>query len=69
MLDWLIRHQPSSAAHTMGRIVGEAGRRFEIPRQVSEWSLRTALALDSTLDDDRRREFLDRALSPRGPRA
>jgi hypothetical protein len=64
MLDWLIRHQPALAAPTLGGIVGEAERRFSIPRQVSEHSLRTALALDSKLDADQRRDFLDRALSP-----
>jgi len=69
VLDWLVRHQPASAGHTLGRIVGEAERRFAIPRQVSERSLRTALALDSKLGTDRRREFLDRALSPQRPEA
>ncbi len=64
MLDWLIRHQPVIAGPTMGQIVGEAERRLEIPRQVSERSLRLALALDSKLDDDQREDFLGRALSP-----
>jgi hypothetical protein len=65
MLGWLVRHRPSSAAHYMGEIVGDAERRLQIPREVSEHSLRTSLALDGELDDDVRREFLDRALSPR----
>jgi hypothetical protein len=64
MLDWLIRHHPASAGPALGHIVGEADRRFGISRRISEESLRTALALDSKLDADRRQEFLDRALAP-----
>jgi hypothetical protein len=67
MLDWLIRYHPATAAVTIGEIIGEAERRLGIPREVSEWSLRTALCLDGKLDDAARDEFLDRALSPTGP--
>lgn len=63
MLDWLIRHNPSMAADTIEAIVGEAERRLDIPREVSEESLRTALALDSKLDPETRVEFLDRVLT------
>jgi hypothetical protein len=63
-LDWLIRHKPATAAHTIGRTIGEAERRLSIPRRVSEKSLRMALALDSKLDTTSRKEFLDRVLSP-----
>lgn len=64
MLDWLIRHEPRSAGHIIGEIVGEAERRLGIPREVSEHSLRTALALDSKLDQAARKEFLSRVLTP-----
>jgi hypothetical protein len=66
MLGWLIRHRPSTARYTIGEIIGDAERRLQIPREVSEWSLRTAIALDGDLDTETRNEFLDRVLSPRG---
>lgn len=71
MLDWLIRHDPSIAVHTIGEIIGEAERRLDVPREVSERSLRTGLALRGKLDQTTRIEFLDRALAPqrRSPRA
>jgi hypothetical protein len=62
MLDWLIRHHPATAAHTIAHIVGTAEDRLKIPRKVTENSLRTALSLDSKLDASSRQEFLDRAL-------
>lgn len=62
MLDWLVRHHPTRAQHAIGEILGEAERRFDIPQDVTTRSLRTALALDSELDDDTRNEFLDRVL-------
>ena len=64
MLDWLIRHHPDTAGHTVGEIVGDAERRLGIPREVTERSIRTALALDSKLDKATRQEFLSRVLSP-----
>ncbi|GLY80525.1 hypothetical protein [Actinoallomurus iriomotensis] len=65
MLDWLIRHDPATAAHTIEEIIGEAERRLEISRQVSERSIKKALSLDGTLDKDARHEFLERVFSPR----
>ncbi|MGE7439280.1 helix-turn-helix transcriptional regulator [Kitasatospora sp. NPDC001175] len=64
MLDWLVRHHPIDAQHAIGEIVGEAERRFDIPRQVSAASLRTALSLDGKLDATARREYLERVLPP-----
>lgn len=63
MLDWLVRHEPGYARAAIGSIIGDAERRFEdVPRAVFVNSIQTALSLDSTLDDDARREFLDSAL-------
>ncbi|WP_018503850.1 hypothetical protein [Parafrankia discariae] len=64
ILDWLIRHHPVLAASAIADIVGEAERRLQVPRDVSEDSLRTALALDGKLDDDDYTEFFSRALTP-----
>ncbi|MEU4118909.1 hypothetical protein AB0F71_31005 [Kitasatospora sp. NPDC028055] len=64
MLDWLVRHHPTHAQQIIGEIVGEAERRFDIPRQVTAESLRTALSLDGKLDRAARREFLQRVLPP-----
>jgi len=64
MLSWLIQHRPAAAAHAIGVIVGEAEQRLGIPRQVTERSLRSALALDSDLDKDTLKDFLSRVLSP-----
>ncbi len=64
MLDWLIRHQPDYAARAIGAITGEAERRFAIPREVTERSLRTALSLDGELSGEALEEFLDRAMTP-----
>jgi hypothetical protein len=65
MLDWLIRHSPTQASHVIGQIIGEAERRLGIPRKVTEFSLRSALAMDSKLDPSVRREFLDLVLTPK----
>lgn len=64
MLDWLIRHHPSTAAHTISEIIGEAERRLDIPRDVTEHSLATALALDGQLDEKTRKDFLERVFTP-----
>jgi hypothetical protein len=64
MLSWLIRHHPDSARHTIGEIIGEAERRLDIPREVSERSLSTALSLDGELDKATRKEFLSPVLTP-----
>jgi hypothetical protein len=64
MLDWLIRHHPDRARYTIGVLVGEAERRFTIPRNVTARSLSIALALDGRLDDTTYTEYLDRVLPP-----
>jgi hypothetical protein len=35
MLDWLIRHHPGAAQHTIGEIIGDGERRLNILRDVS----------------------------------
>ncbi|MFE9247148.1 helix-turn-helix transcriptional regulator [Nocardiopsis sp. NPDC006938] len=62
MLDWLVRHHPTRAQHTIDQILGDAQRRLDIPQDVTTRSLRTALSLDSEMDEDVRNEFLDRVL-------
>lgn len=64
MLDWLVRHDPAAAGHTIEEIIGEADRELGIPRQVSERSITTALSLDGTLDEETRENFLQRVLAP-----
>jgi hypothetical protein len=65
MLGWLIRHRPSLAAHVIGEIIGEAARRYQIPRKVSEFSLRSALSMDAKkIDPERLAHFLELAFSP-----
>jgi hypothetical protein len=64
MLDWLIRHSPDRAGYTIGEIIGEAQRRLDIPHEKSEYSIRSALALDSKLAPSVRDEFLDRVFTP-----
>jgi len=64
MLDWLIRHDPASAGHAINAIIGEAERGLAIPREVSEYSISVALALDSELDPGTQEEFLRRVLTP-----
>lgn len=64
MLDWLIRHNPTSASHTIGEIIGEAQRRLDIPHEVSEQSIRTALGLDSKLTPHVRDKFLELVFTP-----
>lgn len=64
MLDWLIRHSPKAASRTIGDIIGEAERELQIPRKVSERSLRTALRLDGKLDSDTLTKFLEQVMSP-----
>ncbi|MDQ0847521.1 hypothetical protein QFZ68_007284 [Streptomyces sp. V1I6] len=64
MLDWLIRHHPGAAQHTIGEIIGEGERRLNIPRDVSAESLRTALSLDGKLERQRLHAFLHSVLPP-----
>jgi hypothetical protein len=60
MLDWLIQHKPDRAQH----VVAESG--LGIPREVTGFSLRQALALDGKLSDEDNAygEFFDLALPP-----
>lgn len=64
MLDWLIRHQPRRAAHTIGELTGEAQRLLGVHPIVTERSLRIALNLDSKLDASTRDDFLTRVFTP-----
>lgn len=67
-LDWLIRHEPAAAGCVIAEVVGEAEQELRIPRPVSEKSITTALALDGTLDEQTRKDFLTRILPPREQR-
>jgi hypothetical protein len=64
-LAWLIRHDPSTAARTIEQINGEALRALEIPRQVSERSIATALSLDGSFDIATLNDFLARVFAPK----
>jgi hypothetical protein len=63
-LDWLIRHAPGAAGHTIEEIIGQADREFGIPRRVSERSIATALSLDGILDEETLDDFLQRVQAP-----
>lgn len=62
MLDWLIRHEPVVGQRVIAEIIGEAERRFEIPRRVAENTIETALTLDGSLDHETLDEYLTRAM-------
>jgi len=64
MLDWLIRHHPTTAQHTVTDIIGEAEHRFDVDREVTARSLRTALALDGKLGEGAYDEFFAHVLPP-----
>lgn len=64
MLDWLIRHHPTTAQYTVTGLIGEAERRLEVDRDVTARSLRTALALDGKLSEDAYDDFLQHTLPP-----
>jgi len=66
LLSWLIDHAPNVAGQAIGQTIGEAGRRFGISRELSEASIRIALA-PSDAADVGRGEFLVRVLGPRKP--
>lgn len=66
MLDWLIRHHPAAGGRAIGEIIRDASQRLDIPRAVTERSLRTALNLDSKLDPGKLNAYLDLVLSPEG---
>ncbi|MGV9638007.1 hypothetical protein ACWDO0_27855 [Nocardia rhamnosiphila] len=51
MLDWLIRHHPSTAAHTINEIIGEAERTWDMPRNSIIRSIEIALSLDGKLPE------------------
>ncbi|GAA0234830.1 hypothetical protein GCM10009527_034150 [Actinomadura nitritigenes] len=61
MLDWLVRHEPGTAGHTIEEIIGEADRALGIPRRVAERTITMALT-DGSVGPEARREFLDRVL-------
>jgi hypothetical protein len=64
MLGWLIACDPLVARRVIGEVTGQAERRFKIPRQVTEHSLRTAIILPrEAIAEDSLREFLDRVMS------
>jgi hypothetical protein len=64
MLGWLVRHDPATAGHVISAVTGEAERRMDIPRSLTEYSLEVALGLDGGLGDEALDEFLSRVLSP-----
>lgn len=64
MLDWIIRHDPSTAQRLVGEIVRESQDKLEIPVEVVGYGLAQALALDSSLDQDVVKAFLERSLPP-----
>jgi hypothetical protein len=64
MLGWLVRHDPAAAGHVISAVTGEAERRMDIPRSLTEYSLKVALELDSGLGNEALDEFLSRVLSP-----
>ncbi len=65
MLGWLVRHRPAIAGHVIGAVTGEAEGRLGIPRDVTEYSLSTALSLNGGLDTDVLNQFLSRVLTPK----
>ncbi|WP_245797362.1 hypothetical protein [Mangrovactinospora gilvigrisea] len=62
MLDWMIRHYPDTAQATIGEIQFEANRRWGLPAAHTARAIRRSLELDSKLDEDILRDFLDRVL-------
>lgn len=64
MLDWLIRHDHSQAAHVVATIVGDAETDLNLPAALTGYSLRHAMGLDGKLDAATYNAFFDRALPP-----
>lgn len=60
MLDWLLRHEPGYTRAIINSIIGDAERRFEVPRHVIENSIETALTLDGKLKTETLNEYLER---------
>ncbi|MFF5037528.1 hypothetical protein [Nocardia salmonicida] len=63
MLDWLIRHHPILARHTVATTIGDAERRG-VPRSSSIAALRVALSMDGKLSADDYATFFAGALPP-----
>jgi hypothetical protein len=68
-LDWLIRYEPTAAGRTIERAIGEAENSLNIPREVTEHSIATALSLDGTLDEATLDAFLERVFTPEANQA
>ncbi|WP_331741310.1 hypothetical protein OG760_37245 (plasmid) [Streptomyces sp. NBC_00963] len=64
MLDWYIRHYPSSAHWHIGEIMREARDRWDVPPTATLRTLRQALALDGELTDEQRATYFA-LLAPR----
>ncbi|WP_280452338.1 hypothetical protein [Nocardia cyriacigeorgica] len=66
MLDWLVRHHPTTAGHTINEIIGIAEKRWNLPRDLVIFSLQTALSLDGKLPDGGYDTFWARIVPPKG---
>ncbi|MFE7046425.1 hypothetical protein ACFU9X_45795 [Streptomyces atratus] len=64
MLDWYIRHHPSSAPWYIGEVMREARTRWNVPPKETLRTLWQALALDGELTDEQRATYFA-LLSPR----
>ncbi|MFF4531705.1 hypothetical protein ACFY1P_20835 [Streptomyces sp. NPDC001407] len=62
MLDWLIRHHPDVAQHTIGDTLRQIESRWGIPSRVAGEGLRASLEMDSELEETVLTEYLDRVL-------
>jgi hypothetical protein len=60
MLDWFVRHHPDSTQWYIGEVMREAHTRWEIPAQATGRTLRQALVMDGTLDEDTLKEYFAR---------
>lgn len=65
MLDWLVRHHPSTAGHTINEIIGLAETKWNLPRQLVVFSLQSALSLDGRLPEGGYDQFWSRISPPR----
>ncbi|MFF2518881.1 hypothetical protein [Streptomyces sp. NPDC058086] len=64
MLDWYIRHHPSSAYWYIGEIMRQARNRWDVPPQETLRTLRQALSLDGELSQEARDTYFA-LLAPR----
>lgn len=62
-LDWLVRHHPNLAQHTVTTTIGDA-ERFGVPRTSSAAALRVALSMDGKLSSADYDQFFARAMPP-----